>query len=327
MHFVFKARQGEDAASKQRDNSKPTRRQLHGVSKQMNGDRRGDIFSELPHILVLVLLLFVLLLVVTKFKYVHCSQIPQWCSVYCTVTGSSRVAIITGDTGDTGQGDGNQLERLLNQNRLQTLVTRLRMGELSAGLLEDYELVVLTNAKNVSLGQALALLEYINKGGSVLWEGDALTSYNFTEADQFLLAAENRSKPGTYEAYVRLFNNTKGYGFGFVGQNLGLGFVQILQTDNASITSTGAGRFRSVKDHLMTSGIKNFEFIVPLPFAQVVEDPKLFTKIAVMNGTRKEYPLLLERKTAGRIVYTAIPLEYIDSKTLLLNVFDYLVTC
>ena len=37
--------------------------------------------------------------------------------------------------------------------------------------------------------------------------------------------------------------------------------------------------------------------------------------------------MLLERKFAGRIVYAAIPLEYIDSKTLLLNMFDYLVTC
>lgn len=293
----------------------------------MNGEKRTDIFSELPHIIVLVLLLFVLLFVVTKFKYVHCSQIPQWCSVYCTVTGNSRVAILTGEAGDTGLGDANQLERLLNQNRLQTLVTRLRMNEVSAGLLEDYELVVVTNAKNVSLGQAIAIQEYLNKGGSILWEGDALTSYNFTEDDKFLLQAQNRSKPGTYEAYERLFNNTRGYGFGLLGQAFGFGFVQILKTDNSSITATGAGRFRSVKDHLMTSGIKNFEFIVPLPFAHVVEDPRLFTKIAVVNGTRKEFPMLLERKTSGRLVYTAIPLEYIDSKTLLLNVFDYLVTC
>ena len=289
-------------------------------------DEKADVFKELPHVIVLLLLLFVLLFVVTKFKYVHCSQIPQWCSVYCTVNGNSRVAIITGEDDDMGLGDGDQLERLLNQNRITTLVTRLHMSELSTGLLQDYELVVITNAKNVSLGQGLALNEYLGKGGSILWEGDALSYYNFSDADRFLLEAENRSKPGVYEAYERLLNRTSGYGFGFLGQEAGIRFVNVLQSDNSSISSKEP-RFRSVKDHLMTSGIKNFELIAPVPFAHVAEDTKYVTKIAVLNVTKKEFPWLLERKLGGRIVYTAVPIEYIDSKTLLLNVFDYLVTC
>lgn len=289
----------------------------------MAQDRR-DLFSELPHVIVLVLLLLVLLFVLTKFKWIHCSQIPQWCNVYCTATGNSRVAIVTGENG-TGIGDADQLERLLNQNRIHTLVTRLTTNDLSTGLLEDYELVVLTEAKNVTLRQALVISEYLNRGGSLFWEGDSLGSnYSLSEDDVRLMLAENQSKPGIFEAYLRLLNRSSGYGFGFLGEIIGIRYVDTKQTDrefNASV------RFRSLKDHLVTSGIKNFELLYPLPFAHVVEDSRTVTKIAVLSVPGKELPMLLERKFGGRVIFSAIPIEYIDSKTLLLNIFDYMVTC
>jgi len=292
-------------------------------------EERRDLFSELPHVIVLALLLVVLLFVLTKFKWIHCSQIPQWCNVYCTATGNSRVAVITGGLADPGIGNGDQLERLINQNRITTLVTRFNASEISAGLLEDYELAVLTEVKNISLRQALVLSEYLNRGGSLLWEGDALSSnYTFTDEDKFLLQAENQSRPGVYEAYERLLNRTSGYGFGFLGETLGVRYVKTTTTDKEY--STTNPRFRSVKDHLVTSGLKNFELLAPVPFAQVVEDSKAVTKIAVLSpgsSQGKEFPLLLERKFVGRVLYSAIPIEYIDSKTLLLNTFDYLVTC
>lgn len=295
----------------------------HGVEEKMAGEKR-DLLSELPHVIVLALLLVVLLFVVTKFKWVHCSQIPQWCNIYCTATGSSRVAIVTGEN-DPGIGSGDQLERLLNQNRIHTLVTRLSTSDLSTGLLEDYELVVLTQAKNISLRQALSIKAYLDKGGSLLWEGDALgNNYTITDEDKFLLEAENQSRPGTYEAYLRLLNRSSGYGFGFLGEVLGIRYVATRQTDSYF---NGTVRFRSVKDHLVTSGIKNFELLYPVAFAQVIEDSRAVTKIAVIGSPGREVPMLLERKFGGRVMYSAIPIEYIDSKTLLLNIFDYLVTC
>jgi len=285
-------------------------------------EQRADLFSELPHIIVLLLLLLVLLFVATKFKYVHCSQLPQWCNVYCNIAGHSRVAIITGEGDDAGMGNGDTLERILNQNSIGTLVTRLKTNEISSGNLEDYELVVFTQSKNISLRSALAIRDYLNKGGSLLWEGDALSQTTFTEDDQAYLLAENRSSPGEYEAYVKLLNYSQG--FGVLGQMVGIRYVASLNTVNFTGVTP---RILSVKDNLITGGIKNFELETPVPFAQVVEDPKAVTKVMIMNVTKKEYAFILEKKLVGRVVYTAIPVEYLDSKTLLLNLFEYMVTC
>src|SRR3990167_3629643 len=122
----------------------------------MADDIKG-VLKEIPNIIVLILLIVALLFVVTKYKWVHCSQIPQWCEVYCRITGNSQVAVIYGAPDDPGIGDPILLRRRITTERLFTNVVPFRASELSAGLLNDYEIVAITKYKRVSLREAIVL--------------------------------------------------------------------------------------------------------------------------------------------------------------------------
>lgn len=288
---------------------------MRGVGKTLD-----ELAKEIPHLLVVAALLIILLFVVTKFKWVHCSQVPQWCNVYCELNGKSQVAVISGNPGDPGIGDAAGFRLQALNDRQFTYIAPFQASQITAGLLEDYELVVLTHWKQVTLKQAIALRDYLNKGGSILWEGDAASEYVTTPEDESYALAENVSKPGFYEEYKKLLNKTQG--FGLLGDVLGVKYVK-------THSRTGGLKYQSVKDnHLMVSGVHNFQ-LQPIVFAEVTENPAALTKIAELNetSTGKLYPALLERKYVGRIVYTAVPLEFIGSKTLTTNVLDYLVSC
>ncbi len=286
----------------------------------MAGEVR-EFLRELPHVIVLALLIIALLFVATKFKWVHCSQVPQWCDVYCTIAGHSQVAVISGGQDDPGIGDGLLLRKRITGERLFTNVVPFRASEVSSGLLDDYELVVLTKYKRITLRQAIALRDYLERGGSILWQGDAASEYVFPEEDKEFAKLENYTKPGFYEYYGDLVNN-KTKGFGLLGDFLSAKYNRTVAA------STEVIRIRALKEsHLVVQGVKNFN-LTRAPYAVVTEDPRFVTKAAVLKTPdNKEYPMFIERKFVGRLFYTAVPLEYIDSKTLLTNVMDYLVTC
>lgn len=287
------------------------------------GDSGGrasrELLAEIPNLIVLILLILVLLFVVTKFKWVHCSQIPQWCPIYCSIVGKSQVAVIHGASNDDGIGNAKLLRDDLLAYRQFTYAADFQSNQISQGLLDDYELVVLTNMKNISLRQAVALRDYIKRGGSVIIEGDSATRYVFTQEDESFALAENLSRPFFYEDFKAALNTSQG--FGLLGDALGVKYLKTLP-------AAGGMRFYAVKiSHLALSGVKNFDLPV-VPLAQVTENPTILTKVAeIQTADGKTYPAMLERKTAGRMMFIAVPLELIDSRTLLSNVFDYLVAC
>lgn len=282
------------------------------------GKATKDLLGEIPHLIVVILLVLVLLFVVTKFKWVHCSQIPQWCDVYCSINGKSQVAIIHGPASDAGLGDASALHNQILTQRKFTYSAMFEASQLSQGLLDDYELVILTHVKNISLRQAITLRDYLDRGGSILWEGDAGSSYVLTQEDESYALAENLSNPGYYEYYEEILNSSAG--FGLLGDALGIKYL-------GNVPKTGGARFYAVKlNHLILSGVKNFE-LPPAPFAKVTENPAVLTKVAEIELNGVKYPALLERKYIGRIIYVAIPLEYVNSRTLTSNALDYLVSC
>ncbi len=292
-----------------------------------------DLLRELPHVIVLAMLIIALLFVATKYKFVHCTQIipidkpearaisSQWCNVYCSISGHSKVAIITGNSQDPGIGNADLLRRRISSQRLYTYIAPLDSSEISAGLLKDYELVVLTQFKTISLRQSIALRDYLQQGGSILWEGDAASRYEFTDDDKEFALAMNKTKPGFYEQYDDLVKN-KSAGFGLLGDFLGAQYNRTVAPTSEIV------RIRALTEsHLTVQGVKNFN-LTRAPYAIVQEDPRLVNKISVIRTPGgKEYPMFLERKFVGRLFYTAVPIEYIDSPTLLTNVMDYLVTC
>lgn len=280
--------------------------------------------ENIPHIIVLALLVLLLLVVVTKFKIIHCTQVPGWCDTYCSMFGNSKVAVISG-----AGAIGNATQLILSIQRAHpiTLVEEFPASEMSAGLLEPYELIVIEGPKNFTYKQRIALMDYLDRGGSLLLIGDAITSQYVTQEDLELALLLNATKPGYYEQVLKEQNKTP-KGFGDLGTYyLGAQYVRTEQPQQATLKIV-------TRDNPIVRGLRA-EFQLgnatgaprPVPFAVVTENPAVVTKAALIAAGGKEYPAVLERKYVGRIVYIAFPLELAGSPTLIGNIFDYLVTC
>ncbi len=284
-----------------------------------------ELKKELPHVIVLGLLIIVLLVVVTKFKVVHCSQIPQWCDIYCKIMGRSRVALVSGDA---GIGDPGNLSKVIQGLRYYTLVEPFPASEMSYGLLKDYELVILERFKNITQGQVNALKAYLNGGGSVLWIGDAATRLYLSEEDKAearlvneTWASQNRTIGGQYyyEWLEKRVEETKGFG------ELS-NFLMAAYVENKASNEPLALKIVS-RDHLIAKGLKTEFTNPPAEFAVVNERPAAVTKIAVIRLGDKEYPAIFESSYVGKIIFVAFPLETVNSSLLITNIMDYLVTC
>lgn len=280
-----------------------------------------ELLRELPHLIVLALLLIALLFVATKFKWVQCYSIPQWCDVYCRINGHSQIAIITGGPDDPGLGDAKELSDVLLRDRL-TYATQFTSDQLSSGLLNQYELVILTKFKRITLEQATTIRDYVNRGGSILWIGDAASEYVNDSSATALALQLNSTHPGYYESYLRQLNATKAQGFGLLGEFLGA--QRIGKTNPPTYV-----RFKTlVGTHPIVAGLNSFSFNFTTPYVTVAEDPRVSTKVAVLVLPNKnETAAILDRRYVGRIVYVSFPPERANSKTLILNLMDYLVQC
>lgn len=129
----------------------------------------SDLQKEIPHLVVLAILVLVLLFVVTKFKWVGCKDVPGWCGVYCKINGNSRIALVSGGE---GIGDATELQRMIMKETTH-YAEPYPPAQLSFGGLNRYELVIVEQARNLSKAEIGALERYMDGGGSVLWIGDA----------------------------------------------------------------------------------------------------------------------------------------------------------
>ncbi len=280
-----------------------------------------DFKREIPHLLVMAALLLILLVVVTKFKWVHCSQVPgDWCNVYCGIVGKSRVAVVSGVN---GTGNVTSLINLVSNIRTTTYLEPYPSSELSASLLQNYELVVFEHARDLTPRQINAILQYADKGGSIVWVSDSGTR-TFLSADD-LADAKNRneSDPGYYEDYVKGLNQTKGFGR----------LSDLLRVTYQGMENTTAAYFKIAdKNALIAHGLNATFAVNALQFTRVNADVSNANLVASIYGTAactldNPCPGIVSSKYAGYIVYSAIPLEQYRSTTALNNLFDFLVTC
>ena len=280
--------------------------------------------DNLPHIIVLVLLVLLLLVVVTKFKWAHCTVVPGWCDVYCSMFGHSKVALISGAG---AIGSSSALLPLIQRSHPITLVEPFPLDEMSAGLLEPYELVILEGPKNFTLKQRVALMDYLDRGGSLLLVGDAATQQYVSDEDLELALLMNATRPGYYEQVLKELNTTP-KGFGELGRYyLAAEYVRTepAQPVALKIIARDSPLVKGLKPDFALGNVSGVSKLVP--FAVVSENPASVTKVAVLTVGGKEYPAILERKYVGRLIYFAFPPEQSGSPTLLGNLFDYLVTC
>lgn len=299
--------------------------------------------KALPNVILLVILVLALLVVVTKFGWIHCSQVPgfDWCSTYCAYieNGKSRVAILSGSD---GLGDPDLLNAKLRRLRGFTLVEPLQGQELSAGILKKYDLVVIEHFRTASSLQVDAIRGYLDGGGTVVWVGDSFSNQYVDEYDLLLAKQKNESFYGDLMAqnvtpgsanwnlawnqaklttwYKYLYNRTSFRGFDVLETYMRARYKGNIDSDNESLRIVDP-------NHLLTRGLFKEYPLDSKQFTSVIPDASgtnLLAQIRVKNGT---YPGIIETRYAGKIIYVAFPLEDAASQTLLTNLLDYLAPC
>ncbi|MFA4946230.1 MAG: hypothetical protein WC607_01670 [Candidatus Micrarchaeia archaeon] len=293
---------------------------------------RNPLLGELPHILAFILLLVVLLVVLTRFGWVHCSQVPgNWCEIYCDqiLRSHSRVILLSGDE---GLGDPRALENEIRRVRPYTYLEPFDAEYLTAGMLENADLVILERMRTVSFTQALAIRDYVQKGGAMIWIGDAATDYYVDDYelakaramdDEAVYAAEaggyNISDANYYEH--ALLNASGQRGFYFLSGVLASDFTAVNSTDG------GAGLKIVNRNHLIAKGLSPEFGILASEYAVVAPTAQSANIIAMVTADGKDYPGIIETRYGGKVIFVAFPLEQANSTTLLMNILDYLVAC
>lgn len=281
-----------------------------------------DFKKEIPHLIVLAILVFILLFVVTKFKWVPCGQVPgDWCSIYCRVAGNSRVAIIQGEG---GIGDVQELSRQITKNRVYTYAEILPMEQLSYGVLKNYELVIVEGAKRISPLQVNALRDYASGGGSILWIGNSGTEHYLAPNDLSDALNRNETDPGYYERLMKKINGTKGFGE-TISQILQVNYKKNDESSNLTLKLVS-------KDHAITKGLVTEFPLKAEEFSIVNLNSASSSAIAFVYGTKdctqkNPCPAIVANRYTAPVAYFAFPLEQAGSKTLLTNTMDFLVTC
>ncbi len=286
---------------------------------------KPSVVRDLTHIAVLVVLLVVLLVVVTKFKVIHPTVIPGWQGVYCTYI-EQKHSVVGFVYGADGAGDPEALVTSLSNNRPSLRTELVRLEDISPSLLSRYEVIVLEKDKTVSFRALSALEKYLNSGGSLVWTSDALSHQTLDPRDLEEARQINQTKPNwfneTGKDYYAWFQEAYGtqQGFGEFGNKFLGGYIGSKPATSSTLLTP------VIRDHLLLSGIN----VIPVAQASVLsvvnqnDDLNLLANIQYGQET---FPAILEKKYVGRILYFAFPLEALNSKSFLDNLFDYLVTC
>ncbi len=281
---------------------------------------------DVAHIAVLVVLLLVLLVVVTKFKVIHPSLVPGWQGVYCTYVEQkhSVVGFVVGSDG-TGNPEGLVLD--LSNKRPSLRAEVVRMTDATPALLSRYEVIIIERSKTAPLRFVSVLEGYLDRGGSLVWTGDALSRQILDDRDLEEARQLNSSRPqwfnqtgkDYYSWFVETYQNQQGFGE-FGNKFLG-GFLR------AERASTNTVFNPVIRGHLLLTGFNQRLALPQGTVFGVVNQNDDVDMLASLEHGEESFPAILEKKYVGRIIYLAFPLESLGSESFLDNLFDYLVTC
>jgi hypothetical protein len=137
--------------------------------------------KNLPQAIGLIILVFILLFVSANFGYIRACEVPVFDQLYFSVKGYPQMAIVSNwdlDSPDSVAGIGNpEVLRSTIIDRTQQFPAQLYVEDiLTSGVLDRYQLVIVERAKEIDTSTLQAFRDYVQKGGQLVWVGDAGTS-------------------------------------------------------------------------------------------------------------------------------------------------------
>ena len=138
----------------------------------------GGLSKSLPQLLGLIVLVFALLFVLVNFGYLRPCTVPGFEKAYYGIKGYPRIAIVSGS-----DGMGNP-EALRNEiiDRTHQFPVELSVSDLlTGGILNNYDLVIVDHAKTMDSRALASFRDYVQRGGKLVWIGDAGTKLADTD--------------------------------------------------------------------------------------------------------------------------------------------------
>lgn len=145
------------------------------------------ILKDLYHVVLAIGMVLLILGLTTWSGIITCRDIPGWCDVYYGIKGQPKTLIVFGAE---GLGDPDLLaDALRDPNGAHASnISRQEIDYMSAGNLKQFDLVIVTRARQVTTNQLESFMEYVDGGGRLIWTGDAGTELG--KDDQFLYLDE-----------------------------------------------------------------------------------------------------------------------------------------
>lgn len=139
-------------------------------------DEQRKMMGDVLHVLILLGLIVVFWFVLVWTGVINCDLVPGGCGVYWGIVrfGSEpRVLIVYGDG---GLGDHALLRAMLEDPvQVGARVREMHLDQVTIGKLQDYDLVIVEEAREMETNKLRAFVDYAIQGGRLVWTGDAGT--------------------------------------------------------------------------------------------------------------------------------------------------------
>ncbi len=280
----------------------------------------------------IIVLLLVVIFILTWSGVVKCRDLtPYFCDIYDTVLGSPRVLIVHGDS---GLGEPEVLRNYLRNPQgvgVQNVDVQ-HIDRVTLGNLKQYKLVIVEQARKLSMDQLVMFMDYVNKnGGRLVWVGDA--GVEFGDDETRTITDVNTAKKILDNPWVRVKETENEYKIISFDEFLGLRYVNNYCsekdcTDGAF--SVGTLETELTGEHPLIFGfapVINFKVRKDRDFAIVKQIPDSYASNIIMTVNfggnikgktgylGKTAPMIVTSSTGmgERIAYYAYPPEWFIS--------------
>lgn len=133
---------------------------------------RAELIKNGVHVAIFIGLVFALLFLLVNFGYLRPCDIPGFSGIYFAIKGEPRVALVYGED---GTGDAKSLAALL-ASESRVFPTKIPVDLITdSAVIDPYHVVIVEHARTMSTQTLRAFQQYVQKGGRLVWIGDAGT--------------------------------------------------------------------------------------------------------------------------------------------------------
>ncbi len=291
---------------------------------------------------IVILMVIILLYLFVWAGTMRCRNIPGMCSLYwgtqTLVTGKQQpsILIVYNPADKEGLGNPYLLERTIRDNKIIGMNVRLEnINYLSEEKLKKEAMVIVTRSRKISTPKLEMFVNYVAKGGRLVWIGDAGTETE-TSMDMLLTKGdvEGSFDGNIISGWARLDKDGYMIRFDdFLGVSYLTNYCQVKDCETKIHTVPGGlqmefkrplsnnGVLIPSSDHPNVYGLRSYlevkdDFAI-VEVTKPMTNPlkldygsRLFKDTNVSYGERGVFPLIV-LSNSNRVAYYAMPPEYL----------------